>query len=672
MSVKLNAHGLEIDGQFVPVYSGTVHYWRLERSAWPKILDQVKVLGFGMIETYLPWSVHETSPGHYDWGQADPRKDAEAFMRLCEEKGLWLLVRPGPLINAELTDFGFPDWVLMDPDVQSRTAVGGIHYDAASGLHPPHQFPVPSYASEKFFQYAGGWYDAIGAIMVRHLAPQGCIVAVQSDNETCYLFHDQPYATDYGADSIALYRRCLREKYVSLDTLNAAYSAHYTDFSQVEPPRDCEVETRADVPRHVDWVAYKEYQIRWSVARFARMLRERGVQGIPIFHDIAYQYATPLDVARMEADPDIDWVGMNLYRNQEDYSGAVQRIRFLAGSTRLPFVPEFGNGLWSHHPQTFTPAEEEFITLGALMHGLKAINFYMLVERERWQGCPITRHGTLRPEYARFYQRLSDFLQRYPAWQYERERQVLILLNFDLGRFAALATTLNYSHADLLGLPRELFEVDLDLGLKFDPQVEANLRRPDSWLGTLFQQLALRHLDYDLGDSHIDPARLARYPIVFLQTTDFMDADDQRCLMEYVQRGGHLVVGPGMPYLDPALKPASVFGQVIQSPGTVAIGNGHFTWVETHKLAAMADDWLPCAEYPCDQPLVDLAVLRRNDVTLLFLANPTAQPLDATVTFESARALRAAWGEAATLSAAPSHTFTLNAYSIQIWEIDHD
>jgi len=46
-------------------------------------------------------------------------------------------------------------------------------------------------------------------------------------------------------------------------------------------------------------------------------------------------------------------------------------MRYLVGTTRLPFVPEFGNGLWSHHPATFTAAEEEFITLSALTPRLK-------------------------------------------------------------------------------------------------------------------------------------------------------------------------------------------------------------------------------------------------------------------------------------------------------------
>jgi beta-galactosidase len=405
---------------------------------------------------------------------------------------------------------------------------------------------VPSYASEKFFFETGKWFDAICPIMARHLAPQGCIVAVQSDNETCYLFHDQPYATDYSADSIKLYRHYLGQKYISFENLNAAYCTEHDTFDQVEPPRACAIHSRSDVPRHVDWIEYKEYQIRYAVARFAQMLKARGMVGVPVFHDVAYQISTPLDMAALEAEPDIDWVGMNLYRNKEDYWGAVQRIRYLVGTTRLPFVPEFGNGLWSHHPATFTPDEEELITLAALMHGLKAINFYMLVERERWQGCPITRHGTYRPEYAQFYERLGHFLQRYPLEQFERDRQVLVLFNFDLFRQAAAATMLHYPHVDLLSLPPELFQVDLDLGLKHAVHFEGSYSNLENWLGRLIIDLAVRHVDYDLSDTHVDTARLSRYPIVYLQATDFMSPQDQSKLLAYAQNGGHLIVGPGI------------------------------------------------------------------------------------------------------------------------------
>jgi len=668
--VTLNPHGLEINGQTVPVYSGAVHYWRLERDMWPLILDQVQALGFQMLETYIPWSVHETAPGQFDWGQVDARKNLEAFLSLCEQRGLWLLVRPGPLINAELTDFGFPEWVLLDPAVQARTSLGSLHYDAAYGLHPPHQFPVPSYASEAFYTAVGGWFDAVCPLLARHLAPAGCVVAVQSDNETCYLFHDQAYATDYSDSSLALYRAFLQAHYGTLDALNAAYGAAYAHWPAVEPPRDCEVQTRADLPRHLDWVRYKEYQIHWSLVRLARMLRARGLQGVPIFHDVAYQYDTPLDVPALEADPELDWVGMNLYRNREDYAGGMTRIRYLAGVTRLPFVPEFGAGLWSHHTATFLPAEHEFITLGALMHGLKAFNFYMLVERERWTGSPITRHGALRPDYAPFYQQLNAFLRRYRFWEFEKQRQVLVLFNYDAGRYAALASTLHYGHVDLLGLPPELGQVDLDLGLRWDARLEAG-RQPGSWLSAALGWLEAQHVAYDQGDTHLSAAQLGRYPLVLLPAVDFLDPAAQRELLAYVRAGGHLLLGPGLPYLDPSLQGCYLLSDNLAQPGTVRLGAGQLTWVGTAGVAAALAAAAPPPDVRCDQPALDLVLHRRDGCALLFAANPTAGELTATLSADRPLRLTPAWGGPLPEPAPGGVRVVLPAYSVGIWEAAH-
>jgi beta-galactosidase len=604
VTVTLTDTGLSIAGKEVAVYSGAVHYWRLERDLWPQILDRVQELGFHVIETYIPWAIHEIEPGVFDWGTIDARKDVEAFIRLCEQRNIWLIVRPGPLINAELTDFGFPSWVLLDPAVQAHAAVGGLHLDAAWGLHPPRQFPVPSYASETFYSYVEGWFDAICPVIKRHQAPDGCIVTVQSDNETCYLFHERAYATDYSESSLNLYRNFLQERYSSLDALNAAYHTGYSSFEQVEPPRDCQVEQRSDVAWHVDWVAYKEYQIRWCVARIARMIRAHGIHDVPIFHDVAFQIRTPLDVAAMEKDPDIDWVGMNLYRNKEGYRGGLQIIRYLAGTTRLPFVPEFGSGIWSHHPQTPMPDEQEFIMLMSLMHGLKAFSLYMLVERDRWQGSPITRHGTFRPEYAAFYKQLLSFAEEYRLWSFRRTPKVLVLLNFDMDRYVALSSTLHYAHADLYGLPDELFTVDLDLGLQWDIAHEANDHHPDSWLGTVIRSLESHHTDYDLSDTHIDLTRLGKYPLVFVPTVDFMDAGNQAKLLAYVEQGGQLVIGPGLPYLDPALQPQEVLKQYVKQPGKTEIGAGSLWWLGHTEIQEAVETLTDASEYRCDDPEV--------------------------------------------------------------------
>ncbi len=669
MSVQLTDTGLSIAGQDVPVYAGAIHYWRLERELWPQILDRVQELGFGMVETYIPWSVHEIAPGCFDWGTTDARKDVEAFFRLCEARGLWLLVRPGPLINAELTNFGFPEWVILDPGVQARTAVESLHLDAAWGLHPPHQFPVPSYASEVFYRYVERWFEVACPIIARHLAPAGCIVGVQSDNETSYLFHDRAYATDYSEASLTLYRAFLQERYASIETLNRAYSVTYSAFAEVEPPRDCQVKKRSDMAWHVDWVAYKEYQIRWSVAKISRMLRAHGVQGVPIFHDVAFQFRTPLDITSMEADPDIDWVGMNLYRNKESSRGAIQSIRYLAGTTRLPFVPEFGCGIWSHHALTPTPDEQEFITLLACMYGLKAFNLYMLVERERWQGSPITRHGAFRPEYAAFYKRLLAFAQQYQLWSLRRAPQALLLLNYDMGRYAALASTMHYAHTELYGFPKELFRVDLDLDLQWDVAHEADDRRYDNWSGTAFGALERRNIDYDLSDTHVSLERLCRYPFVLVPTVDFMDAEDQLRLLAYVEQGGQLLLGPGMPYLDPALFPCEVLKKYVDAVGETRIGMGSLWWLRQEEVPATIEALADGREYWCDDEQVKLVLQKNAEHVLLFVANPTERHREIVLRFSGIRSLRKVWGEPYHCSGEGALDLKLEPYTVQIWEV---
>jgi beta-galactosidase len=667
VTVRITETGLALAGQEIPVYSGALHYWRLAQELWPAILDRVQELGFEMVETYIPWSVHESAPGCFDWGTDDGRKDIEAFLSLCEQRALRVLVRPGPLINAELTDFGFPSWVLLDPAVQARTAAGSPHLDAARGLHPPRPFPVPSYASEAFYTYVDHWFAAVCPILARHLAPAGCIVAVQSDNETCYLFHDQAYATDYSDASLALYRSYLQERYTSIATLNETYQSQYKTFAEVEPPRDCQVEQRADMALHVDWIAYKEYQIRWSVARLARMLRDYGIRDVPIFHDVAFQYRTPLDIVAMEQE--IDWVGMNLYRNKEGYRGAIQRVRYLAGTTRLPFIPEFGCGIWSHHSLAPTPTEQEFITLLAFMHGLKAMNLYMLVERERWLGSPITRHATYRPDYAAFYKRFLAFAHHYQLWSVRRSPRALVLLNFDLGRYAALASTLHVAHADLYGFPHALFQVDLDLGLCWDIAHEADERSHENWLGTVITRLEERSVDYDISDTHLDLSRLRRYPLVFVPMVDFMDAEDQRRLLAYARQGGQLALGPGLPYLNPALAPCEVLQPVVPGPGKHEVEAGSIWWTSQQEVPAVVDALAESGEYWCNDPQIHL-VLQKNELhTLLFVANPTVHQLTTRIAFPSPRSLHRVWGEACSCCGAREIAVQLGPYTVQIWEV---
>jgi beta-galactosidase len=182
MALCVKEGSFYLDGIPISLIGGSVHYWRLERSLWPDILNRVKEMGFHTICTYIPWSVHEIARGEFDFGEIDTNLDINAFLVLCEEKGLHVLLRPGPHVNSEITYFGFPKRIVLDPEIQSRTSEG----TPVVFPSPPRMFPVPSYASEKFYREVGLFFDHVCPIIVRHLHPDGCVIGVQADNEMSF------------------------------------------------------------------------------------------------------------------------------------------------------------------------------------------------------------------------------------------------------------------------------------------------------------------------------------------------------------------------------------------------------------------------------------------------------------------------------------------------------
>jgi beta-galactosidase len=307
-------------------------------------------------------------------------------------------------------------------------------------------------------------------------------------------------------------------------------------------------------------------------------------------------------------------------------------------------VPELGAGVWSHHVATPTPSEQEFVNLSVLMYGIKAFNFYMLVERDRWQGSPITRHGERRAEYASFYAQFTEFLNKWQFWRFCRTPSVLVLLSYDLGRFEAANSTLNFAHTDLYGLPWALFDDTRDLGLRFD-------RAAPSWLATLKHLLRSACIDYDIADTHIDLARLAEYDTVFVQSCDFLARADQERLLAYIP---NLILGPGVPYLDEYLRPYSVLDgvRIATEPDL------------PHILESLRGD-----EFRVDDARLDIVLHTDGARQLLFISNPTTDRIRAQVNFDGARRFTSAWGQARTVEGTDQVEVSLREYEVQIWAV---
>ena len=109
---------LTLDGKPFYLASGDMHYFRILPGGWRRRLELMRDFGLTAVQTYVPWNAHEPKPGVYDFSG---RLDLAAFLRLCGEVGLKVLLRPSCYICSEWDMGGLPSWLLKTPDIALRT-----------------------------------------------------------------------------------------------------------------------------------------------------------------------------------------------------------------------------------------------------------------------------------------------------------------------------------------------------------------------------------------------------------------------------------------------------------------------------------------------------------------------------------------------------------------------
>jgi hypothetical protein len=108
---------LRIDGKPFFIHSAAFFYYRVPRDLWEVSLDRYRELGINTIDLYIPWNWHEPHEGELDFdGHSNARRDLRALLRLISEKGFKLNARPGPVILNEWRHGGYPEWLLERPE----------------------------------------------------------------------------------------------------------------------------------------------------------------------------------------------------------------------------------------------------------------------------------------------------------------------------------------------------------------------------------------------------------------------------------------------------------------------------------------------------------------------------------------------------------------------------
>lgn len=108
-----------LNGEPFKVLSGSIHYFRVVPEYWRDRMQKLKALGLNTVETYIPWNVHEPRKGEFCFtGMADVVR----FVKMAEELGLYVILRPSPYICAEWEFGGLPGWLLSQDDMHVRSA----------------------------------------------------------------------------------------------------------------------------------------------------------------------------------------------------------------------------------------------------------------------------------------------------------------------------------------------------------------------------------------------------------------------------------------------------------------------------------------------------------------------------------------------------------------------
>ena len=88
-----------LDGKPFQIVAGDMHYACVPREYWRDRMRKMRAMGLNTLTTYVFWNLHEQSPGQFDFSG---NLDLAAYIRMAQEEGLWVIVRPGPYISHRM------------------------------------------------------------------------------------------------------------------------------------------------------------------------------------------------------------------------------------------------------------------------------------------------------------------------------------------------------------------------------------------------------------------------------------------------------------------------------------------------------------------------------------------------------------------------------------------
>ncbi|PIU17823.1 MAG: hypothetical protein COT18_12015, partial [Elusimicrobia bacterium CG08_land_8_20_14_0_20_59_10] len=447
---------------------------------------------------------------------------------LVSESGLYFIPRIGPVSNGEMMNEGLPDWL--------SEKYPEVFLAANEGKTIHHQAP-PAYNSPKFLAKVQAWYAKLVPLLTASQYPAGNIPFFQLCNEIG-MINWLGKIGDYAPYSNRMYRDFLKKRYGGIGKLNCAYNSAYKDFAGIRQPSN--ILKEGNLRCLLDWGDYyKEYYAVYFL-KLHSLVKELGVRtpvlaNIPQFYDYdlrgrgLFSPTTTLKFGKFaEKVPEVIFGGAYQmrrldYENFHDIPVTTAVVRSITPPGSPVICAELQTGVLSDKPRLY-PADVELNLKTTFMSGVNGLNCYMFAGGtnegglgqfglyHEWQA-PVASDGRLRGHF-KSLARFGEFIN-------------------GIGAPAAAMPPAADLH---LGFYGEYYNTEYLDGPLAD---RLTALRSEFFFDGLARQAYLAGYQTGLTDIQKTPAIKA--PALAVFSTRFMDADMQKKLFSYVNKGGRLL-----------------------------------------------------------------------------------------------------------------------------------
>jgi beta-galactosidase len=107
-----------VDKTAMRVFAGEIHPGRIPAEFWEDRIKKAKAMGLNTVSVYVFWNEIEPTEGNFVFKD---QTDIRRFVKLCQDNGMWVILRSGPYVCGEIDFGGLPAWLLKHEGLRIRS-----------------------------------------------------------------------------------------------------------------------------------------------------------------------------------------------------------------------------------------------------------------------------------------------------------------------------------------------------------------------------------------------------------------------------------------------------------------------------------------------------------------------------------------------------------------------